>query len=467
MTADVIGSSRPRIVIRDADLDGRRVDIAIDDDRIVAIGDAVSSPPTGDHVVDASGGAVLPGLHDHHIHLFALAAAADSVPAGPPAVRDAVGLARVLRDAAQARPAGVAIRAVGYHESVAGDVDRAWLDAVVPDRPVRVQHRSGAMWILNTGALRLLSDNALDDDSRRSGRLFRADALVRDTDPSPPDIATTLDELVRMGVTGVTDLTPTSDEAAFRLLADARRRGAPLDIVVTGSPAVIGVEVPLPVGPVKLVLDDVDLPGLGELADMIARAHRAIRPVAIHTVTRATLVLAATAFDVAGTIDGDRLEHGAVIPVELLDTIRRLRLTVVTQPAFVSERGDDYLRDVDAVDLPHLWRCRSLLEAGIPVGLGTDAPYATADPWAVIAAATARSTPAGRVLGPHETIPARVALARFLAHPSRPGGPPRRVTVGAPARLVVLDRPLDAVLAEPSSRDVAAVVLDGTVRVYR
>ena len=45
------------------------------------------------------------------------------------------------------------IRAVGYHASVAGELDREQLDALVADTPLRIQHRSGAMWILNSAGL--------------------------------------------------------------------------------------------------------------------------------------------------------------------------------------------------------------------------------------------------------------------------------------------------------------------------
>ncbi len=61
---------------------------------------------------------VIPGLHDHHVHLRAAAAALDSVQVGPAKVHDRAELARVLASA----PVGVDgwIRAVGYHESAAG-----------------------------------------------------------------------------------------------------------------------------------------------------------------------------------------------------------------------------------------------------------------------------------------------------------------------------------------------------------
>ena len=46
-------------------------------------------------------------------------------------------------------------RGFGYHESVAGDIDRHTIDLIINDRPVRIQHDQGR-WILNTYACELL-----------------------------------------------------------------------------------------------------------------------------------------------------------------------------------------------------------------------------------------------------------------------------------------------------------------------
>ena len=50
------------------------VDVRLVNGVIAAIGPDVR-PEEGDEVIDARGGALLPGLHDHHLHLAALAAA--------------------------------------------------------------------------------------------------------------------------------------------------------------------------------------------------------------------------------------------------------------------------------------------------------------------------------------------------------------------------------------------------------
>ena len=72
---------------------------------------------------------------------------------GPAEAHGLDGLAALLREADASLAPGQWVRAVGYHDTVAGTLDRYTLDALVPHRPVRVQHRSGAEWILNTAAI--------------------------------------------------------------------------------------------------------------------------------------------------------------------------------------------------------------------------------------------------------------------------------------------------------------------------
>ena len=137
---------------------------------------------TGHSVVDGDGALMVPGLHDHHIHLLATAAAAASVDVGPESVADAAALGAMLR--AQPRPDGW-VRAIGYHETTAGDLDRDALDLLAGDRPVRVQHRSGARWTLNSAAIAALDlDDAEHhglerDGDRLTGRIHRGDDWLR------------------------------------------------------------------------------------------------------------------------------------------------------------------------------------------------------------------------------------------------------------------------------------------------
>jgi predicted amidohydrolase YtcJ len=141
------------------DADGRLAAVPVIDVRIFSgrITECAPGLPAvaGEDEIDAEGCALLPGLHDHHVHLRALAAAQASVQVGPEQVRTAAELRSRLRAADAALPVGAWLRCVGYHESVAGPLDRWALDRMLPnpDRPVRVQHRTGALWMMNSAAL--------------------------------------------------------------------------------------------------------------------------------------------------------------------------------------------------------------------------------------------------------------------------------------------------------------------------
>jgi predicted amidohydrolase YtcJ len=211
---------------------------------------------------------------------------------------------------------------------------------------------------------------------------------------------------------------------------------------------------------VKVILDDDALPPLEELAGRVASAHNEGRGIALHCVTRAQLVLALAALHDAGAAPGDRIEHAAVVPDELVDELRAV--TVVTQPGFIAERGDAYLSDVETDDLPFLYRCRSLLDAGVGVAAGTDAPFGGADPWASIKAAVERRTRSGALLGPRERLAPADALKLFLGKAEAPSVV-KRIEPGALGDLCVLHCPLDAALADPSAKAVRATVIAGTV----
>jgi predicted amidohydrolase YtcJ len=437
---------------------GGDIEVRIDGDVVVDVGTRLRQRG-GEDTLDASGGTVIPGLHDHHLHLHALAAARSSVrlDAGRP-------LAAQLRQA-PARADGW-IRAVGYHESMAGPLDASVLDTLVTDRPVRVQHRSGMLWILNSAALRDVdavgaTHPGIERDAGGTpiGRLWRADEWLRTRlPPDEPDLATVGRELTTLGVTGVTDADPHRPGGALEHLRAVPQRVhvmGPLDLALLDDDA-------LSLGPVKVLLDDTTLPALSELAATVAAAHDAARPIAVHCVTRTQLLLTLAALADAGALPGDRIEHGAVVPDDVVPDLRRLGVVVVTQPNFVAERGDEYLAEVEPDDRPHLYRCGSLLAAGIPVAAGTDAPFGRPDPWASARAAIRRRTPSGAVLGAGEAVTARRALDLFLGRPEAPASH-RELVPGERADLCVLRAPFDVALEELDAELVAATIIGGQV----
>jgi predicted amidohydrolase YtcJ len=199
------------------------------------------------------------------------------------------------------------------------------------------------------------------------------------------------------------------------------------------------------------------------LATEIAAVHGAGRSVALHAVSRAENVTAVAALRMAGVRLGDRIEHGSIMPTDLDAALAESGITVIIQPALVGERGDHYLLAVESDDLPLLHRQASFIAAGVRVAAGSDAPVTSVDPWGAIATATNRRTRTGSVVGVSERVDPRTALDWFLSAPEDPGGPARRVEVGAPADLCLLAVPLEVMLAAPDAVHVRSTWINGVM----
>lgn len=432
------------LIRRAALIDGTVTDIRVGA-RIEDMAPHVPERP-GEEVWDAEGGTVIPGLHDHHLHLRSAAAARRSVHIGPDAVRGLEQLTQVLRSATAGHDGW--IRAVGYHESVAGVLDRDVLDRICPTVALRIQDRSGVLWTLNSAGLTAVGlrdhpDGRLRSaDHRWSAALGRSDIGLRDFSA----------HLSSYGVTGVTDATPDLDPGDVEALTELHRRGELMQSVHCLAPG-------------KRILHD-DALDVDGLTAWIGERHVAGVPVALHCVTAAQLVVVLAALTAAGRHPGDRIEHAAVVPDGTLSDLAASGVTVVTQPNFVAERGDRYLHDILASEHHELWRVASLRNAGVPVALSTDAPFGQADPWAAMRAAVNRQTSSGAVLGVDEKITPATALAMFTGEARRPATP-RRVEPDAPGDLCLLSVAPRQALAELDARMVAATLVAGRLAFTR
>jgi predicted amidohydrolase YtcJ len=224
----------PPLLLRRVSLQGYEapVDARLSGEVIAEVGPGLRRSP-GEEELDAEGGQLLPGLHDHHVHLRAASAALDSIDVGPGLVTGPAQLAAALRVEDRKRPAGQWIRAVGYHESVAGEIDRRDIDALVARRPVRIQHRSGILWVLNSAGLDAIGADrdpppGLElEAGQPTGRIWREDEWLRSRLPSRPlDLASISSSAAAAGVTGFTDATPLRSGKDLDQLARARADGS-------------------------------------------------------------------------------------------------------------------------------------------------------------------------------------------------------------------------------------------------
>lgn len=443
-------------------LDGERLDLALDKGVITAVSQAL---PRGDDELDASGMTLLPGLWDHHLHILALAARRLSVDLSGCA--DEAG----IRKALSAAP-GPILRAIGYDDNVAGLPDRAMLDHWSPCRPLRVQDRTGALWVLNSIALAQLPTELppgaeRDAHGALTGRFWREDAwLGAHWARQPPSLAALGSELARYGLTGLTDAGPANGPAAACILGEAHGSGAlPQRLVLMGDETLPAGE-HYRRGPLKLLYDESNLLDFEAVTRRIVTARGQNRTVAAHCVTAAELAFFLAALDEAGGVrSGDRVEHGAVITPGMVEAIATTGLTVVTNPGFVHDRGERYRATIAATEQNDLYRAASLTAADIALAAGSDAPYASPDPWLAMRAARDRLTSAGNFLGRDERLSARQALALYLGDAFDPSRQ-RQLAPGSAADLILCEGIASTVLSELEGERVAATFIAG-VPVFR
>lgn len=429
-------------------------DVRIESGRIAEIGSL--APHSGEHVIDAQRGALLPGLHDHHIHLAGLAVRRSSLWCGPPEVTNAADLAQRL-----CVPGDGWLRGMGYHESVMGIPDAAALDELVTHRPFRMQHRGGRMWLLNSLAVDLLLERAAPppglerENGKYTGRLLDEDVWLRLALGSlPPDFSAISQELATHGLTGLTDMTPHNDEKSAQHFARQSASGALLQhVFMAGTLA-------LDTGYAKLHLHEAAMPDFDAASEFVRAAHGQNRGVAVHCTTEVEMVFALALLEDAGAHPLDRIEHASIADSGHIARLAALGVTICVQPHFIAERGDTYLVDVERRHRADLYRLASLAGAGIPLCGGSDAPLASADPWTAMRAAVSRQTTSGMIIGKAEALSPEAALALYLADPGNPARQ-RRIGIGEPADLCLLDLPWAQARNRLTSRDIRAVWISG------
>jgi predicted amidohydrolase YtcJ len=451
--------------------------VAVSGDRILHVGTraevlALASSQT--NIVDVQGGIAIPAFHDPHLHLHSYARNRSRVDC-----RDARGIGDIqvlLRKRAAATPDGW-IRATGYDDALFVEQRHPtrWdLDAVVPGRPVRLQHRSRHLDVFNTAALRLLrlpevAPEWLEVDAETSeptGRLYNGGELLQRIMPRSSqeelarDVRVASDELLSRGITTVQDATYTNRPDELDLF---RRLSATGDLrvrtVVFRSarhwrefPAQSDAQVQI--GPIKIMLDEATTDAL-DVRHVVAQAHEAGESVAFHAVSEAEIAIALDALRSAPprspgtslppggrgggiapawewTAVPDRIEHGAVIPDVWLPDLRAAGVCVVGQPALAYERGDVYRREYPPEQHGWLHRARSLVDAGVPFAAGSDAPVTDPNPILGMIAARTRRTVGGAWLGRDEALTAFQALAAFTHGPA--------VAIGLGSELGMLQR---------------------------
>ena len=468
--------------------------VVVRGDRILGVGDhkeADRFKGAETKEMDCQGMALLPGFHDAHCHLLALASSLKGVDCRPDVAPSISSMVEAISSRAHTEPAGTWIRAFGYDEFYLAEKAHPtrWdLDSAAPDHLIRLDHRTGHASVLNSRALlelgisRHTSDPVQgvierDDTGEPTGALYEMNDYIRRAMPHrqndadlPQAVARANALLLSKGITSLQDASPSNDLARWQTFLGLKEEGhlIPRATVMMGAARSDAfLEAGLTpgqceprIGAVKVMLTLTTgalNPSAEELRATVLKAHAKGLQVAIHAVEEEAVRAAAEALELAQQAlprpdARHHIEHCSECPPDMVEAVRRCGAMVVTQPSFIHENGEKYLALTPEAALPHLYPTADLGGAGVVVAAGSDAPVALPDPLLGIYAAVTRRARNGTTVGLNQAIGVESALRMHTVNGAYACFDEHRtgsLAVGKMADMVLLDH--DPTAVEPEA----------------
>lgn len=444
-------------------LDGSLTDIDVVGGEIERVSPAGSTPVVGDRR-DLEGATVIPGLWDEHTHMGQWAR--HRTRASVLEAESADEAATMAAVAAAGHVGADPLVLVGMRDGLwATAPSREQLDAATGDVPTLIISSDVHCSWPNTAMLRRLGLE-LDEPLLREEAAFGAlGALEGMLDPVSLDghVVAALAAAAERGVVGVVDLefddavgtwarpgraTPTRVEAGIyrhdlELAAERgirtgdaiahRARVGRLKVISDGS---LGTRTAWTAHPYGWGGEGGPTSGMrnvddAELDRLLARAGEIGLDATIHAIGDAAVTAAIDAFERAGR-RGGRIEHAQLVAGVDIPRMARLGIVASIQPEHALD-DRELMAALWADRSRDAFRLRSLLDAGVGVVLGSDAPVTPLDPWLAIATAVTRTRGDEAPWQPEEAV----SLEQAVAVSSR-----SRVAQGEPADLVVLGAPV-------------------------
>jgi len=489
--------------------------VAVAGDEIIAVGAADEIAPlimAQTEVIDATGGMLVPGFIDTHVHFLAGGSAIASVQ-----LRDAQTpeefVERIAAFAATAAPGEWITGGAWDHTNWGGELPRRdWVDAVTPDNPVWIYRLDGHMALANSRALDLAGADAdtpdvaggeivRDADGRLTGILKdNAMLLVQKVIPAPTErqLDTYLDAAMRYvaehGVTTVHDMYDNVEDGwqGLDTYRRARARGALITRIYAVTPLAewprLRDEVAkhghgdewLRIGGVKGFMDGSlgshtaamlepfsDTPdecgflldSLENLHTMIAGADAAGLQLCVHAIGDKAIRDLLDIYDDVARTNGERdrrfrMEHAQHVHPDDIPRFAAQGVIASMQPYHAIDDGRWAEGVIGAERSRTTYAFRSLIDSGAHVAFGSDWYVAPADPLAGIYAAATRRTldgehPDGWV--PEQKITVEQALRAYTyegAYASFEEGRKGTLRLGMLADMTLIDRDLTAIPPE-------------------
>ncbi len=465
--------------------------VAIADGRVASVGtrrEVTDAVGRGAHVVDVGRTAIVPGLHDFHIHLVGLARARAGVALDDAA--NGADVARRLARAAALLPPRAWLTGRGWSEAQLATVNPDELDAAIGERLAFVSSHDGHSAWASAPALRLAGVTS-DTSDPAGGRIERDAAgaptgVLRETAmdlvaafvPEAQGAAlrdpldATLRELAAFGLTGASEAGDYTADGGIGAdaalgdsfssltdladLVDGRLRmnlGIPVDAIAAAAGAGLRTAASLPgrrslrFGWAKEYADG----ALGSgTAALFEPATCGTRDAGILRVSSEELDALARAPGRLSDSPDDRLEHAQLLRADEVARFAQLGMTASVQPIHAAA-DRDLVESCwgDRQDRAYAWR--SLVDAGARLAAGSDAPFEAVNPWLGIFAAVHRRLPSDPRSDwrTAQALSVEEALMAYTLGPAAAIGAldEGHLRAGARADLAVLSVDLDTILA--------------------
>ena len=412
-------------------------------DRVAVTGAVIGPPDTPGEVIELGDATVIPGLVDAHVHFPSWALGLQELRLfGTRSVSEALE-----RIEACEKPSDGWLRGRGWREEDWPEGERptlAALDEVTGEVPTALRAHDGHTLWVNSRALRLGGDPAHEDGLLREQEAWDffdtfAAASARETLDA---VRAGIPVAHAAGVTGVHDKDGARGAPeAFAALRDAAElalrvwqsvpdadpaRGSYVKVFMDGT---LGSRTALLLGGGGL-----RLMGPEELADVVRAAAEAGMPVAVHAIGDLANREALDGFEATEAVWQPlglrhRVEHAQCIHADDIARYARLGITASVQYSHATSDRELAAR-LWADRLDRAYPYRQLLDAGVRLAGGSDAPVEELDPLAGIAAAQECGVTRDEALESFTAAPAWLEGAE-----ARRG----RLSPGCDADLVILD----------------------------
>jgi predicted amidohydrolase YtcJ len=453
-------------------------------------------------VVDLRGNSLLPGFIDSHLHMLLYGTNQLGVDCKN-GVQSIDEITARLAERARITPEGEWVRGWSYNDQKLAEGQhptRRDLDEVSTEHPIIAVRTCNHISVVNSKALELLGVTrdtpdpeggqiARGEDGEPTGvlketaHMFAFEASKYSSEEIIEALAIADRHFVRLGITSIHEAGgygPDQMRAMYQAVAEGgvkiriyavvcalnRSEEFVRKMIAAGLVTGVGDE-RFRIGPAKIFTDGSssgptcatrepytsDRNGSGilyysqeEIDDILGAAHREGFQITAHAIGDRAVEMVINCIEKAlrkhpRENHRHRIEHAGMVPPDLMERMKRLRILPIPNPAFFYEFGEGYIKNYGG-RVEHMFPLADYAKEGIVAASGSDTPVTVPNPMRGIYCAMTRRTESGTLVGKSQKTTLTHAIRSFTingAYATFEEDRKGSIEVGKLADLVALD----------------------------